>query len=1733
MAITISTLQTSGQTNPNTSTPQVFEFGSLTFTVAATATGGVPITYLWQVSSNGGATWFDLPNNGGTSITVTNWSVTQNGDLIRVVLTANSGPGGTQETIRSDEEGFARTVTVLQAPIIVFTPDLDSQANYVVAAGGSISITLDATVISNQSQFSNSDPANIDTELVFTWQVSTDNGVNFNTLTLNSNAVVNNQVLGFGQTPEVYYKRSILTLNNVLFSQNNYRYRCLVSYSKGGINASNSPIASNSIRLVVNPQIIITRQPGEQPGPDTTTTVSYNASIPGSGIANFSIVAYTTATTPLTFKWQYTIDGGITFNDFDTVSPYLSGGSPGLNLFRLVSGTTPFSSQLLLERMVIDNNPNAASPNRYGFRAQLTGSSGEIAVTSSTAYVDITQSISGLITDPIDQSVVEDKYGDIANRATDFDEPIQRATFSAAVDIYLPNGLRGTNIVLQWQRKRPATSSSPDATWVDVGVPKVVSGQSAVNDGTDASFFNQGAYDYVTPAVRRDLDHLSQYRLSITYSPTSTTRSTIFSNPATLSVFRTVYIDAQPASVSVYNNQSSTFAVIASPSSGSTLTYQWQESANGLDWFDLSNTTSQSVQSLTRVDYIATLTTATAHGFVAGDQIFIEDAFESAYNGRFTVLSTGLTSNTLQYRMYSIPSVSPATGPVKISRCPTVTGATTSLLVIRPSSDNIARRFFRCVLNTSDSLSSVQSASGVLTLLADTFFQISNINDRIINQFNSNSWTVVANSLSLSPPYYQWQRNPTTASSTSTAWTDIVGENTDTLTLNNVQPSNAGFYRCKLISAGFTESRTNAARLQVIPVNINIKRNIPTLITALEGNTTTSFTVEAYSSTGSIVEYLWEIKRTTDADFQPAPAGFNQTSSTFAVYNLAPPNRLTDHNAIIRCRMNAAGVPGFTYSNECTIRVDRRFYYFADAATKNVVSGTEVELDLNPSFTGSDLPSYQWERRINSGASWVSLPGETSPSLTIPSSQTPNINGYQYRCQVTLPQVTTFQYFRNFNTTIQNINPAGTTTPTQIITINLTSGAPNISFYTKQKSKIGAAIGTVICVPKPASYINDPSSNFDDITGWRVAITGQTTTGAPAQGVSNNTRPGGPNDRFPGYIEMRGQILRARDYPELARILGTTYGGTITGTYPTYSVNDTFRLPCPYGMKLMGTGNVDNNRASPSIVPLYGPDSISGGNIFTAGSMGGEYNFEKIPQLPPGSPGDGSGADGVSSDTFTIGVHRTDGWENCTATVNTDIVGQFTWSVSDSAGIAPNTIGLPVHFHNHNAIIANNGSVLAPGNGSPPTFNRGGSCAYLSGPGFIASNQLGREHQHGLSFEAGTVVFTPPSSGGGGGGGGGGDVNFTSPGTYTFTLPSNVTSFQYSLTSASGGGGGNDSIQRGGAGGNGGQATGTINNIPGGTTIEIKIGNGGAGGAGSRSSAPGGAGGNSFNTGFGAGTGGSAGPQGSSGGGGGGGGASLMYIKTLGSGANPQGLQVGTILVIVGGGGGGPGAGWYGGVLRANSPGGSNSGSWASSSINSASFYDNQSALDFKDYSQTLSNSGKNGTNKSGDGGGGGGGGGGFTGGAGGGVNSGDSHGLPGAAGTNAYRAANHSGTPTVSPSGTPGQPEQSGSGGSASIFYSGAAIVPPSNPGGINSPDHGTGIGSSGAAFLTETVDVHFNPTSTSPSLGVSIIDGEAAMSIRSRTPWDAAHTFYLRNNEVCPMVQPYFRLKYLIKAF
>jgi hypothetical protein len=292
--------------------------------------------------------------------------------------------------------------------------------------------------------------------------------------------------------------------------------------------------------------------------------------------------------------------------------------------------------------------------------------------------------------------------------------------------------------------------------------------------------------------------------------------------------------------------------------------------------------------------------------------------------------------------------------------------------------------------------------------------------------------------------------------------------------------------------------------------------------------------------------------------------------------------------------------------------------------------------------------------------------------------------------------------------------------------------------YSRQISKTGASIGTVITVPKPTTWSN--STNLaTESNNWNIENT------------------------YPGWLECDGRTLNVSDYRALYQVLGNTYGGT---------VGSTFKLPDYRSKKLMGTGVLDGNiGAGLSLTPNISSTGTGGGSISEPGSQGGLYTVSTVRQLPPQSeitpsvPSDPASIGGDSTDTFSLGTFVTAGF----SFITTDVQPNFSGTVSFSAGSVNGTERrlvptAPAHDHFVRHVRRGNSSAAE---GTPYAFD--GRVGFLNNTTgtvlpFDRSGQPIREHSHYIAWG------TPPSvaSYGNGEGPGGNLVNaLINPSTLT------------------------------------------------------------------------------------------------------------------------------------------------------------------------------------------------------------------------------------------------------------------------------------------------------------------------------------------------------------------------------
>ncbi len=283
--------------------------------------------------------------------------------------------------------------------------------------------------------------------------------------------------------------------------------------------------------------------------------------------------------------------------------------------------------------------------------------------------------------------------------------------------------------------------------------------------------------------------------------------------------------------------------------------------------------------------------------------------------------------------------------------------------------------------------------------------------------------------------------------------------------------------------------------------------------------------------------------------------------------------------------------------------------------------------------------------------------------------------------------------------------------------------------YSKQQAKTGAAIGTIISVPKPDTWSTSTNPTTEG-QNWNIAV------------------------NYPGWLECDGRELSVNDYQILYSILGNTYGGT---------PGSTFKLPDYRSKKLMGTGSVDSNVGiAPSLTPNKGPGTGNiAASISEAGSEGGVYKVTTIRQLPPGSeitPGSPVGTiGGDADDTFTIGTFRTSGFDVLTAEAIPNFSGNISYSIGSTEGTGVRIVGgSPQHFHTHVSVDVQPGqfSIGSPYYGRGESISGAVAPIYTKSVGNVISWNRGgstlRSHSHMLSFGFSSTTQTRGNDNGSG-----------------------------------------------------------------------------------------------------------------------------------------------------------------------------------------------------------------------------------------------------------------------------------------------------------------------------------------------------------------------------------------------
>jgi uncharacterized repeat protein (TIGR03803 family) len=287
----------------------VGQSGSENFAVTASGTG--TLTYQWEISTNGGQSFSNLTDGPGVSgsstatLTLSGFATAASAEYQVIVTDSNGQATSTPATL-----------TVNAAPSITTQPV--SAAATVGQSAGSETFTVAATGGSGT--------------LSVQWQFSTNGGQSF------SNLTDGNGISGSSTTT--------LTVSS-LSSPGTTEYQAVVT------DANDVTATSNAATLTINAAPSVATQPA-----------SFVATMGQSGPASFSVVV-AFGTSPFTYQWQLSTDGGNTFS-------IVSNGSG-------ISGATT-------DALTVNSNALPASGTEY--RVLITDANG-VMVTSADATLSI------------------------------------------------------------------------------------------------------------------------------------------------------------------------------------------------------------------------------------------------------------------------------------------------------------------------------------------------------------------------------------------------------------------------------------------------------------------------------------------------------------------------------------------------------------------------------------------------------------------------------------------------------------------------------------------------------------------------------------------------------------------------------------------------------------------------------------------------------------------------------------------------------------------------------------------------------------------------------------------------------------------------------------------------------------------------------------------------------------------------------------------------------------------------------------------------------------------------------------------------------------------------------------------------------------------------------------------------------------------------------------------------
>lgn len=959
-----------------------------TFSATIDNPTAAPVTYQWQLSTDGGTTYNNVLDDATyddvtTTTLVINDVTSLGGNLYQLEISSTACP--TQTT-------NAASLTV-EGPIVIDNQPMDVTE----CAGNGTSFSVTAT-------------NNGAGTLNYQWQVSTDNGANYN-------IIPDDATYDDVMTPTLVV-HDVEGLNGNL-------YQVLVS------TATCAPVTSSVATLVVEGPLTVATQPVDM------TECAGNST-------TFSATINNTSTGTISYQWQIS-NNGLSFTNLSNDAIYTDVTTPTLTIndvtgldglfYRLQYNTTTcFFQQTMPATLTVEGpltvtsqptDETVCAGNSATFSASVSNAaSGNIdyqweVSSDGFAFTDVPDdaTYSGVTTQNL-----------VINDVTGLDGMFYRLRYSTAT-CFLQRTDAATLTVEGplsiTTQPMDVTECGGNSTNFSVVVDNPASGsityqwQESTNGGTSYNNLNNSAiYGDVDSdnLIISDVTGLGGNLYRVVISSGACTAQ--FSTEALLTVEGMVTIATQPMDVTECAGNATTFSVTANNAGGGIISYQWQLSTDGgttytnvpndatYDDETMATLTIHDVNGLDGTMYrvevsnvscgseLSDAATLTVEGSIDISSQPMDVTECSGNSTSFSVMATNMASGNLTYQWRF--STDGGTTYNNVPDDVIYDDVTTPTLTIHEVM-NLNGNLYQ--VEISNTACGVQMSDAALLTVEGPITITSQPTDVTDCAGSSATFFTTVNNAGAGTISYQWEVSPN-----GFAYSDVPddatydGGDTPTLVINDITGLDGMVYRAKISTPACGLQRTDAANLTVDGALMITSQ--PMDVTDCTG-ASANFSVTINNNGAGTLSYQWQFSTDDGATYMNVPD--NVTYDDEDTPNLIV-HDITGLNAnLYRVEVNGTTC-GTRISDAAILNVDGAITITTQPMDMVACVGEPTTFSVNVNNDGSGTLAYQWQVSTDGGTSYMDVQDDADyddvNTTILMVHDVTGFDGYFYRVEI-------------------------------------------------------------------------------------------------------------------------------------------------------------------------------------------------------------------------------------------------------------------------------------------------------------------------------------------------------------------------------------------------------------------------------------------------------------------------------------------------------------------------------------------------------------------------------------------------------------------------------------------------------------------------------------------------------------------------------------------------------------